>query len=382
MKTVSIMTWYSYENYGSVLQAVALNRVISDLGYKAVDIAYDPSFGRATHEGARLSFASKVIRKIANNARGIFPANSIDKSQLFNSFVSRFLTLTDDLESKEALSLFSNCFDAYVCGSDQIWSPRCFDSSYYLDFVGDSQRMVAYAPSFGCDSLEPFSSGDQIASLLRRFNSIGVREASAVDIVERCTGRKPLVVLDPTLLLDGKEWERFATQISENEPYCLIYLLGSDNCNLKCAQEIARANGLRPVLVPVFKRDQKLDYCARFPIGPAEFLSLVSHANLVCTDSFHGMVFSTIFQKDFIAFERFDPNSSDSQNTRVYSFLEMAGAEDALLPRHELSEWEKHVGGSLDYSYINRRIEAKRSESIGYLRSALARATADRAGDH
>ena len=136
------------------------------------------------------------------------------------------------------------------------------------------------------------------------------------------------------------------------------------------------------MLVPVFKRDQKLDYCARFPIGPAEFLSLVSHANLVCTDSFHGMVFSTIFQKDFIAFERFDPNSSDSQNTRIYSFLEMAGAEDALLPRHELGEWEKHVGGSLDYSYINRRIEAKRSESIGYLRSALARATADRAGDH
>lgn len=76
--------------------------MISDLGYKAVDIAYDPSFGRATHEGARLSFASKVIRKIANNARGTFPANSIDKSQLFNSFVSRFLTLTDDLESKEA----------------------------------------------------------------------------------------------------------------------------------------------------------------------------------------------------------------------------------------------------------------------------------------
>lgn len=106
MKTVSIMTWYSYENYGSVLQAVALNRVISDLGYKAVDIAYDPSFGRATHEGARLSFVSKAIRKIANNVRGTFPVNSTDKSQLFNSFVSRFLTLTDDLESKEALSLF------------------------------------------------------------------------------------------------------------------------------------------------------------------------------------------------------------------------------------------------------------------------------------
>lgn len=377
---VGIVTWYSYENYGTVLQAVALNKAVQQLGYDAMDISYDPALGRLSHEAGDGSLVVRIKNK-AKYLYGLCPLQNETKSQLFSTFIKDNLSLTEPVESKADLRQFNHCFDAFVCGSDQVWSPRCFDSTYYLDFVTDENRMVAYAPSFGCDSIDQYASVDSIETLLNRFNHVAVRETTGADIVEKYTGHRPTVVLDPTLLLTAETWNQFAVPVEEGGPYCVVYFLGDNGDNWKAALTIAKSKGLRVVAIPVFNRDLRRPYSAQYPVGPGEFLSLISNAELVCTDSFHGMVFSTIFRRDYIAFERFNPNSKDSQNTRVYSFLEMTGAQDRLLSRNNLKGIHDFASRTTEFSRIVPRVDQKRIESIDYLRSALAEATLREGGD-
>lgn len=372
---VAFATWFRYHNYGTALQVVALYNTIKILGYDVDVVNYDPEHkfavkcknnGEKVIHRKRLKQFKGALWKLQNNIYD--PRTKGDK---FANFIGNNLTFTEECFTHSDLHDLNKTYDAFVCGSDQIWSPRCFDPTYYLNFVQDPSKKVAYAPSFGCDSIEPYSSAEKISTLLCSFNHISVREASAVDIVKRCTGTEPPVVLDPTLLLDSDAWKVFEKPVRVDEPYCLFYFLGSYERNWNAALSIAKANNITPVIVPVFKRDLKRSEIDVGPIGPAEFLWLLSHASLVCTDSFHGMAFSTIFQREFVAFERFDPNSEDSQNTRVYSFLEMAGAENALLPRNSLENWKERTNGHIDYSDVSTRMEGKRVKSLNYLEDAL-----------
>lgn len=373
-KRIGIMTWYSYENYGTVLQATALNKAIESLGYAATDIAYDPKLGVESHELRNLSLRIRALNKLKYMA-GIYHFQNREKTRLFKQFVGNNIRLSPPVEHRHELRELNRLYDAFVCGSDQIWSPRCFDSAYYLDFVEDENRMVAYAPSFGCDSIEGYSAADDIASLIRRFHHISVRESSGADIVQRCIGRSPSVALDPTLLLTSEDWRTLSCPVEEDEPFCLVYFLGDNSGNWEAARSIAAIRGLNVVAIPVFERDLRRSECARYSVGPAEFLWLISHAAIVCTDSFHGMVFSTIFEREFVAFERFNPKSSDSQNTRVYSFLTMSGARGALLTRDNVRNWREHTENVLDFTSIAVHVGKKRVESIDFLRNALESAS-------
>ncbi len=370
MKKVGIMTWYAYENYGTVLQAAALNRVIGGLGYDAVDIAYDPKLGSRSHEKPKRGLFDRLVGKFKFYL-GSRPISNIDRTKKFADFIKKAIPLSADVCSMDYLSSLNCEYDAFVCGSDQIWSPRCFDPTYYLSFVDDERKLIAYAPSFGCDSLDDFRSASEIYDLLSRFSHIAVRETAAAAIVKKATGMVPPVVLDPTLLLSANDWRGYSAPLVEGDGYCLVYFLGSDRENWEAARRIAKEKGLRIVVVPVFQRDCRRGECEDRAIGPAEFLSLIDNADLVCTDSFHGMVFSTIFERKFIAFERFDPRSPESQNTRVYSYLNLIESRRVLLSRSRLSEWRDFIDVSLDYGAVAHRIEELRSESMGYLKDSL-----------
>lgn len=371
---MAIMTWFSYCNYGTALQAVAMSRTIARLGYHPLFVSYDPEPAQRAAGNMKRSFAQRVIGK----ARWILsphPLVAKERDVAFAHFINANLDFTKPLSS-DRLAELSGRFDAFVCGSDQIWSPRCFDACYYLDFVNDPQKKIAYAPSFGCDSIEEDEKARRIASLLREFGSIAVREESGANIVLELIGERPRVVLDPTLLLDSDTWSELAGPCSVGEdPYCLFYFLGSHRGNKRAAQRIAKLNGLRVLEIPVFENRQGRPGVLGPDVGPAEFISLVRDASLVCTDSFHGMVFSTLFEKPFIPFERFSPNDSASQNTRVYNFLSLTGLEEILLTRSRLEDWRDYASPQINYGNVGRRIEARRKDSMRYLRDALASAT-------
>ncbi len=319
-----------------------------------------------------------MIRRALGKAKWLLsphPLVAAERDAAFDRFINANLTFTEALPPKRLAEL-SDCFDAFVCGSDQIWSPRCFDPRYYLDFVAQPQKKVAYAPSFGCERIDDDDKAQRIVALLREFGSIAVREESGADIVEKLTGKRPLVVLDPTLLLDADAWSELAYPYPIGEkPYCLFYFLGSDKGNMKAARLIAESADLRVLEVPVFQNRQGRPGALGPDVGPAEFVSLVKGSSLVCTDSFHGMVFSALFERPFVPFERFDPRDPASQNTRVYNFLSMTGLEGILLSRARLASWQEFANPQIDYETVGKRIEARREESLSYLRDALDDAT-------
>lgn len=382
-RRVAICTWFAYRNYGTALQAVALNKCIASMGYDVRDVNYDPVAAKGAHGGeGRRSLGKRLNGKI-KQILGYAPLVTEERERRFQSFIDENLPLTAPVASQSDFDALNESFDCFVCGSDQVWSPRgSFDPRYFLDFVTDNSKKIAYAPSFGCDSLDGYDTAGRISELLRLFPSIGVREASGARIVEACSGRKPQVVVDPTLLLPREDWSRLARpRHPAGRPYCLFYFLGDWEGNRRAARKIARYRNLPVIEIPVFQRDLRHAGTPSEAIGPAEFLWLVENADLVCTDSFHGMVFANIFTADFVAFERFDPSSPGSQNTRIYSFLEMLGAQSRLLRRSGMRDWRSLADQHVDYDSIRPRITTRRDTSIAFLKDALEKSTSGASRD-
>lgn len=375
MKRVGIVTWYTYKNYGTALQAVALNKKVRALGYEAFDVQYDPLPYQKERPVKPMGPVARIGNKL-KYIRGFSPVADDEKNSAFDAFLERNLPLTPEVISHEDSAGIEESYDAFICGSDQVWSPRCFDSRYYLDFVTDPRKKIAYAPSFGCDEIASSPDLLQINDLVSRFGSLSVRERSGSDIVESITGIRPPVVVDPTLLLSAAEWDELSEPCGKtSNPYCLFYFLGSDRKNYKVASSIAKKVGLEILEVPVFERQLKGENSVPMNVGPAQFIDLVRNASLICTDSFHGMVFSTIYKRPFFAFERFDPRKTDSQNTRVYNFLELTAQSDALLRRGDLGSWKKRIGTDADWRSVSRLLEEAKDSSASFLSGALKYAT-------
>lgn len=367
MKKIAIMTWYTFRNYGTVLQAVALNRVIRDFGYDVSTIAYNPL-------ERKKPFAERVLNKI-ERLLSASDYSSDEKELLFENFIKENICLTSKIHSSEEFHRLNSDFDAFVCGSDQIWGPRWLDTRFYLDFVEKADCKIAYAPSFGCSEIPEDNKRKKISSCLMDFGSISVREKSGAEIVESLIGKKPPVVLDPTLLLDDEKWDEYArTCFDKSKRYCLFYFLGNNPQNYHVAKKIAEDKGLKIKILPVFSKDFKLESSIHESVGPSEFLTLLKNADYVCTDSFHGMVFSVIFHKQFVAFERFKRTGGKSQNTRIYNFLNLMGLNNVLLGQDSLNEWEQKTNLSIDYKHVDDRLETLRKDSLAYLKSALDRA--------
>ena len=374
-RIVGLATWYKYRNYGTALQAVSLSRAICQMGYKALVLRHKPV--DVTKKGARGSRLAARLAAHLEWRRGYYPIADEERERLFDSFINSALEFCE-IQTSLGLEgdLRPDDFDAFVCGSDQIWSPRNFDSFYFLDFVSDSSRKVAYAPSFGCDKIVDESVAESVGRLLDSFSSISVREVSGAKIVENLIGRRPQVVLDPTLLISEEDLDTFLNEdVRRPTSYCLLYFLGHYSRNLMHALACAKRLGLKVVLVPVFERDKTSQFAQSMSIGPAEFLSLIKNASHVFTDSFHGIALSAQYGVPFTSYERFKPSASASQNTRVYNILNILQSDNCLITRKMLERCDADISiPEIDRENVVANLNKFRVESREFLRGALAKA--------
>lgn len=381
--SVAQMTWFTYRNYGTVLQAYALHDAIGRLGYKVSMLNYDPALGQdlSAKRSWRRVGALRFARAAKHAVLGDLPLIDATREHLFDVFIADMLNVTTPLlfdGSVNERELISS-FDAFVCGSDQIWSPRFYDPHYFLDFVEDCHRKVAYAPSFGSDLIQSPDVSGKIAGHLTTFDSISVRETSGVDLVRRLVGEEATIVVDPTLLLEEQDWSALCSYSAVPDgPYCLVYFLGNSRESWTAAEKISRQAGLPIIAIPVFERDRKRRVCLRKPVGPREFLGLFKRADCVCTDSFHGMIFSILFGIPLHAFERFSTKDPASQNTRVYSFLDMIEARGLLVSRRKLKSRRELPAATTDYSRSRSLIGISRESSLSFLSRTLSTATSHR----
>lgn len=374
-RRVGIATWYQYRNYGTALQAVSLSRVVRQMGYKAVVLRHDPD-PVPEKDTAKTQLLNRLIAHLEWR-RGYYSIKDERRDQLFDCFVSSSLEFYETpTPLRREDELWSGYFDAFVCGSDQIWSPRNYDSFYFLDFISDGSKKVAYAPSFGCEAITDRSIAESMGCLLEDFSSISVREDSGAKIVESLTGRHPQVVLDPTLLLSRGDLSSFANDNARRpSSYCLFYFLGHYSRNTEHAFACAKRLGLKAVLVPVFERDKREQNVLSTAIGPAEFVSLIKNAAYVFTDSFHGIALSVQLGVPFTCYERFKPSASSSQNTRVYNILNRLELGDCLITRRMLESGSTDMSVSeIDWKRIDATLNEEREKSRAFLRRALAKA--------
>lgn len=377
-KKIALMTWYKWKNYGTVLQAGALTKKIKDLGYDVKVISYLPRKQPVIKPKQSLRLLLKnIFFAIKKRIKGNTIYISKEKEVLFETYLDEHFEMTTNCTSYAELYQLNEQFDAFVCGSDQIWSPIAFEDKYFLPFVENESELVAYAPSFGVSKIEDSRIKEKIVKLVSRFKHLSVRESYGAKIIEQLVGRKAEVVLDPTLLMDKTEWDQFIAveniQKLEEEKYIICYFLGDYTKYIKIIHALSKRLKIPFYIIPLTKKCKNKKYSVPFEVGPNEFVSLMRNATYVCTDSFHGVAFSIIYNIPFLTFKRFKDSDTQNQNSRIYSLLKLLALEDRLIETKKLNK-KKEVA-YCDFLKTNQLLEGLRRTSKRYLESALIEAS-------
>lgn len=384
-KKVGIVSCYFKKNYGSALQAYATQKILDNLSIEneTIDIT---NLNKEIGKGKRKYYLSQIFNisfiktkigmlklklrvKILRNKLG---KNIAIRNKKFEEFQKNF-KMSKPYTSKQELTEACADYTDLLVGSDQLWLPVNIVADYYtLNFVPDNINKISYATSFGISSV-PRKYEGQYKKFLSRINYLSVREESGKKLVKQLVDRTAQVVCDPTLLLNADEWK--AIEINKRiikDKYILCYFLGKSIEHRKFAERLRQKTGYK--IVSINHCDEYVKYSDVFAdeipydIGPSEFLNLIQNAEYVCTDSFHGTVFSLINQKEFYVFRRYNNKSKMSTNSRIDSLLHIVGLEDRLLHGTEQIE---DIMKAIEYEKVNKKIEVFRNESKEFLKSAL-----------
>ena len=347
-KRIAVITYHRAINYGSVLQTYALNRFLRDAGYSAEVIDYSNSKQRELY---RYIEPVCSVKSVMRNMHSIVVLPQlIQKRKRFSSFLEGEIKMTKKKYLfKEELKELNDKYDAYICGSDQIWNPQCedFDSAYLLDFVGEKQRCISYAPSIAVQTL-PQEWKNIFEERLFNFHALSVRERPGCEIIQKIVERHVEWVSDPVFLLSADAWKQNAISCVKS-PYVFCYFIGDVQGMRSFSKILCRELKARRVLVNKNLRDIGSAGKRMYSAGPKEFLGLINDSEFICTNSFHAVAFSLIFRKNFWVFV--DSSNPRAANSRIFDLLEMIGLQNRIISaetRNKVTCTE-----SIDYSQVN-----------------------------
>lgn len=379
---IGITTLYHNSlNFGGVLQAYALCEELKQQGYDAEQILIKRVNTVVPRKPSWYEYfnLAKIFRKIKSilsaksNAKNNSKISNIveTRKQAFKSFSS--LVPHSDVYLQTELNKCIEKYDAFITGSDQVWSCGEIDSPYFLGFVPSSKKKISYAASIGKMAVD-YRLQEVFESELDKFDAISVREQNAVKLLKPYTKNEVEWCLDPTLLLDKSDWEKVASQRKIDEDYMLCYFLGNDKSHRKIATEYAKKHGLKIVTFPHYpnvyhKADNGFGDVCLTDASPQDFLSLIKNASVVFTDSFHASVFSWHFEKQFFTFGR---KQHKGMAGRLYSLLDLLDIKGRFIEevnKNTLLEIEST--GLIDYAKDCEKLTAMRNSSIDFLRKHL-----------
>lgn len=368
MKKIGIITMHRIRNYGSVLQAYALQRVIEKLGYDCflIDYVFPNAFHNVKYGGKWT--LSKIYRAVLNRVgMKLFYQNNKQNIR-FRDFQTTRFHLTKLYANHTDLYENPPEFDLYVTGSDQVWNPKHMkgDSSFFCDFIKNGANRISYASSFSSKHLDE-QYKNLYASFLNKYSAIGVREKSSIKIVREIAQKDAVWVCDPTLLLKREDYVKLATlsQIKLVQPYILVYVLGY-NFNPHPMVDILVENEakLRKLQI-VYLQCNNLEGVLKKGMmvssaGPYEFLWLFEHASFVITSSFHGTIFSLLFEKQFFSV-------SSKEDDRIASLLDKVHLSDRLVSNvSEISDKK-----DINYAVVSKNVDHFRSQSFDFLKESI-----------
>lgn len=380
MKRIGIITLYNNNNnYGGMAQAYALQKYIENLGYECQVINYRSEtstiFGAPT---VHFSFGERVINKIVWILTGWLTQQNKDNFSIRYSAMEDFrksIPHTEEYVDDEVKKCLAD-FDVFVSGSDQIWKPLVVKGPFVLDFVPDSKTKISYGASIAQKEL-PDKYGKFMQQSLRSYKYISVREKNAQEYLTKLLERPVDWVVDPVLLLDASAWKSMAAKRQIESRYLFCYFLGESRKERKEAIIFAQKKGLKIVTLPhLLGRCRICDVgfgdIQLYDVGFEKFLSLIKNADYIFTDSFHAVVFSYIFMKNFVVFERVDYGSRENMISRVLNILELMGLKERFID--EATQQSILDLGEIDYTSIK---SDKLQNKIQYSRKRLAEELAE-----
>lgn len=389
MKVGILTHYYQSINYGGNLQAYALAKVVRSLGHDAELICYVMNSWKTVNASDILGYQLtrlKLSRLVRAGRRRIYKlflkymgfetqhqmAVHFRKKAFFNfnqNIIPHSQIIYNDLNIEKSIEIY----DAFITGSDQVWNPDCYLKPFYLDFVPSNKKKIAYAASIAKNKLSE-SEASIFRVSLESFSAVSVREKTSVDLLKDISPVKIHYLIDPTLLVSKSEWEDLCNKNNKEKNYIFCYFLGTNSRIYREIKKFAKAKNLKIINIP-YGGEQYVwnsEYFGDIKIidaDPKDFLSLIQNASYIFTDSYHAVIFSFIFEKQFFVFNR---DREHDINIRIYDLLkllELSGRFCDTIDKEKYKYFQKL--NQIDYERKFIKLMKKRNDSMEFLKQSL-----------
>ncbi len=361
MKKSSTVTYYAEYNYGAVLQAYSLQNYLLNNGVEneIIHLKYASQMWKNKIFSRRFT-ARAIVKNIIKfaNLRSI-----VLYRKKMKNFVNENLKLTRPYESYQDLLDNGPQSDFYFCGSDQIWNvSKKIRKEFFLEFVKTGKK-IAYAPSIAVHNIDDYSE-HYFKTQLSAFSAISVREQSGLDILNYAGITNCSVCMDPVFLHSKEFWMEKCKNFTEQTPrkkYILVYSLDDSPELLKTLRHLADTKKL-PIYVITTDGFTKIKNCKKISkASPLEFLNLILNAEYVVSSSFHGLAFSLIFDKKFLAY------ANKVSGSRTKDLLTRVGLDENLIEK----DIDIAVADTIQYDSVHKKMQYEISQSEKFIKDAL-----------
>lgn len=370
MKTGTI-TFHAPNNNGSFLQAYALQNVLESqlhIDNEIIDF-YSEQQARQYSVFRKPHSAGDIGRNLVS----LLHYKGLEKRhQRFDDIRKKYLKLTKRCTVSDEVYDVVSKYDTVICGSDQIWNTEARDYSDVYFMTGTKKRKISYAASFG-SHVESINK-QKVKNNISDFSSIAVREEAGKNLLNDVLPEKEVsFVCDPTLLLDKSFYDKLiSTSYNIKEPYIFLYTINYNEEILNVAQELSQK-----LKMPVYAaftgyscvKCKKYGIKVLYDVAPSEFLWLVEHATYTCSNSFHGIVFSIIFEKQFCRPTKVDESGNFVKDDRIDGILTQVGLDDRIVTND--GKCVDIIKQPINYKMAKPKLDKIRKNAIEYLKIAL-----------
>ena len=374
-----------FDNPGAVWLAYSLQQIVKKLqpDEEVIIIDYAVGGSRTIDLNPAIRIFNQIKRKTAKIFFYLNPDNREFGLELkkrhskYENFRKEYLNRTSRTTETNS-EIFKKDYSACVVGSDVVWKPEIakevYSKIYFLQFASENTKKIAYAASIGTDDMNVLDGLKPLyKTLIANFNSISLREKTAVHYLKNLTDKKIYHVLDPVFLSDANTYIKLIKDVKRpcQQNYIYLYMLSYNENIVSLAIHLAQRNGYKIVYDLhtkenlVLKKRFKEYGIASTAVGPLEFLALINSASVVLCDSFHGTAFSIILHKDFYTFG--NHNDGIDISTRMRDLLELLSLEKRYVTDNQTISYEP-----IDYTDVDNKLDNHRKKSIEFLKKALA----------
>lgn len=367
-KKIGVITrYYKSINYGGNLQAYALCQFLNKKGFHAEQICFEQDQGKRP---VKRPFVKRCLLKMKRTL--LSPLTELffipkrkrlckkynvwaRRKNAFLEFNSEVIPHSKDVYNEKNIESCVDNYDIFITGSDIVWNLKEYTPTYFLDFVPSTKKKISYSASFAMDSLTE-EQKKFVKKYLVDFYAVSVRESNAVQLLEGLYTKKVVQLLDPTFLLSKEEWDEISSERLVEDKYLFCYFLGDNKKERTLAKKYAKNKGLKIVSIqpsvgtgPMRTSDFTFGDIQIFDATPKDFISLIKYSECVFTDSFHAVVFSQIYWKQFFVFNR---NSNGNLNSRIISIVDLLGLSNRFCSNNKME--------NIDYLLKQENIDYKK----------------------